>query len=415
MNRQFSTFITGLALMCAAPLPAIADEPGFREWLKEFRSDARAAGISDAVYTAAFANVVVNERVIQLNDDQPEFSRAVWDYLASAVSADRIEKGRLNLATHRELLTSIEVQYGVDAEVLVAIWGLESSYGSIMGSHDVLGALATLGWRGRRTAYGREQLIAALRIVQNGYAERSQLRGSWAGAMGHTQFIPTTYLAYAVDANGDGRRDVWGELSDVFASTANYLRASKYVKDSGWGVEVRLPLDFDYELSDADVSRAVAEWSAAGVTTTRGDLVDAFDPNKRGRIILPAGAKGPAFLTFENFDAILKYNRSTSYALAVAMLSDRIAGRSADLVVDWPRSDRPLSLTERRLLQEKLADNGFQPGPVDGVIGAGTRRALRAWQRSVGLPADGYASADMLMRLTDARPIESERGPDASN
>lgn len=414
MRPSLVALAAGLMLLsfsAAAP----AEEPDFDKWLKDFRTEARAAGIMDDVFTSATAGVVVNERVFQLNEDQPEFSRSVWDYLDSAVSAERVAKGRDNFATYRSLLSSIEADYGVDAEVIVAIWGLESSYGSILGSHDVLGALATLGWRGRRTSYGREQLIAALRILQNGYATRSQLKGSWAGAMGHTQFIPTTYLAYAVDADSDGFRDVWNDLPDVFASTANYLRASKYSKSGGWGVEVKLPADFDFELSDGDTKRAIAEWSAAGVVGARGDLIGLFDPNKRGRIILPAGARGPAFLTFENFDAILKYNRSTSYALAVSMLSDRIAGRNAPLLAEWPRGDRALSLAERLLLQEQLAAKGFSPGAIDGVIGAGTRRALRDWQRSVGMPADGYASAEALTRLSDAgEPRSSNNGSDAN-
>jgi membrane-bound lytic murein transglycosylase B len=269
-----------------------------------------------------------------------------------------------------------------------------------MGDHDVIGALATLGWKGRRTGYGREQLIGALKILQNGYATRAQLRGSWAGAMGQTQFIPTTYLVYAVDHGGDGQRNIWTDLDDVFASTANYLRASDYRHGAPWGFEVTLPAGFDYALADVDVTKAAIEWAGAGVAVVNHNLGNGIDPNTRGRIFLPAGAKGPAFIVFENFEAILKYNRSTSYALAVGLLADHLAGREKPIRAPWPRTDRALSLDERKALQQALKDKGFDPGPIDGVIGAGTKRALKSWQKSAGVPADGYASLDTLTRLT---------------
>jgi membrane-bound lytic murein transglycosylase B len=268
-----------------------------------------------------------------------------------------------------------------------------------MGDHDVIGALATLGWKGRRTAYGREQLIGALKIIQNRYATREELRGSWAGAMGQTQFIPTTYLVYAFDHDGDGRRDIWGNLGDVFSSTANYLKASKFGADAPWGVEVKIPAGFDYGLADVDVKKPLVEWAAMGVLAQSGALTDRHDPNLRGRIMLPAGARGPAFLVFENFEAILKYNRSTSYALAVGMLARRLAGSEEGIVAAWPRDDRALSLAERMALQQALKDKGFDPGPVDGVIGAGTKKALKAWQKSAGEPEDGYASLAILEKL----------------
>ena len=378
---------------------ATPDTVSFNDWLQGFRAEAQAAGIRAEIIDDAFSTVKLNERVFELNDNQPEFSRNIWDYLDSAVSETRVQNGLTKQAENRTLLTTIEQTYNVDASIVVAIWGLESSYGAIMGSHDALGALATLAWQGRRTGYGRSQLIGALQIIQNGYAKRDQLLGSWAGAMGHTQFIPTTYLSYAVDHDGDGRRDIWSNLGDVFASTANYLSVSKYRSGVSWGAEILLPEGFDYSLTDG-TKRAVAEWAAAGVDTAYGSLIGTFDPNLRGRIIVPAGAKGPAFIVFENFEAILKYNRSTAYALAVGMLSDKVAGRSTPLKTSWPRDDRALSLGERKRLQQALLDHGFDPGPIDGVIGAGTKRALRSWQKSRSLPADGYASAAVLTTLT---------------
>lgn len=376
-----------------------AGEPGFDEWLTGFRAEAAAAGIRADIIDLAFDGVALNQRVFELNDNQPEFSRTVWEYLDGAVSEKRIADGRARVAENKALLDRIEAEFGVDQEIVAAIWGLESSYGKIMGDHDVIGALATLGWKGRRTGYGREQLIGALKILQNGYATRDQLKGSWAGAMGQTQFIPTTYLVYAVDHGGDGQRNIWTDLDDVFASTANYLSASKYEHGARWGFEVALPEGFDYALADADTRKPVIEWAAAGVAGRTLNLATDIDPNTRCRVFLPAGARGPAFLVFENFEAILKYNRSTSYALAVGLLSDRIAGRNDPVVGEWPRGDRALSLAERMALQQALKDKGFDPGPVDGVIGAGTKKALKAWQKSEGLPEDGYASLDTLSRL----------------
>ena len=402
-NRPSRTLIGLAAAWCAnfaLAGVAFAQPTDFQAWLEGFRAEAAAAGISADVLDENLANLTINERVYELNDNQPEFSRGIWDYLDSAISETRVADGRASFAENRIALTLIEEAYGVDAEIIAAIWGLESSYGKIMGDYDVIQALATLAYEGRRTGYGRSQLIGALKILQNGYATRDDLKGSWAGAMGHTQFIPTTYLVYAVDHDGDGKRDLWRTLGDVFASTANYLSASNYTQNEPWGVEVRLPGSFDYALADVSIYKPVVEWSSLGLVPVRGDsLIGAFDPNMRGRLIIPAGARGPAFLVFDNFGAILKYNRSTAYALAVSLLSEEIAGRSGRVVGVWPRDDRPLSLDERKALQQALTDRGFDPGPVDGIIGAGTRRALRQWQQQAGLPADGYASAAVLEAL----------------
>jgi len=397
---RFFKSLAALALAAIAAQPALANEPSFENWLKSFRSEAAAAGIRREIIDLALDGVVMNQRVLELNDNQPEFARSVWDYLDSAVSTKRITDGRAKIAENLALLDRVEAEFGVDQEIIAAIWGLESSYGAVMGDYDVFSALATLAWKGRRTAYGREQLIGALKILQNGFADRAQLRGSWAGAMGQTQFIPTTYLVYAVDHGGDGKRNIWTDLDDVFASTANYLRASGYRANAPWGFEVQLPSGFDYALADVDVTKAVIEWAGAGISGVHVNLAADIDPNAHGRILLPAGAKGPAFLVFDNFEAILKYNRSTSYALAVGLLADHFANRQQPIAAAWPRTDRALTLDERKALQQALKDKGFDPGPVDGVIGAGTKRALKAWQQSTGQPADGYASLDTLTRLT---------------
>ncbi|NOX81451.1 MAG: lytic murein transglycosylase [Alphaproteobacteria bacterium] len=388
------------ALWAASVAPSMAQNPNFTTWLEGFRAEATAAGISAEVFDAAFEGVSVNERVYELNDNQPEFSRAIWSYLDSAVSEARITGGRTKMAEQGSLLSVIEQAYGVDAEIIVAIWGLESSYGAILGNYDVIQALATLAFEGRRTGFGRTQLIGALKIIQNGYADRDELKGSWAGAMGHTQFIPTTYLSYAVDHDADGRRDIWNNLGDVFASTANYLSVSGYRQNEAWGAEAHLPAGFDYALADASIRKPLVEWAAMGLTQPTGaSLLQRFDPNMRSRLILPAGARGPAFLVFDNFGAILKYNRSTAYALAVGLLSEEVAGRSGRVATLWPREDKPLALDQRKALQQALIDRGYNPGPVDGIIGAGTKRALRSWQKAAGLPADGYASMAVLNAL----------------
>ncbi|HXI86248.1 MAG TPA: lytic murein transglycosylase [Parvularculaceae bacterium] len=399
--RRLAVAILGVLAISGLSLgPANARAADFHAWLESFRAEAAAAGISKSVMDKAFLDLKADPHVIDLNDNQPEFTRAIWDYLDTAVSDKRVADGRQAFDQNKALLTKIGADYGVDPEVIVAIWGIESSYGALPGNYDAIQSLATLAWKGRRSAYGRAQLIGALKIIQNGYATREQLKGSWAGALGQTQFVPTTYLAYAVDADGDGHRDIWTNLGDIFASTANYLAASRYASGDPWGVEVTLPAGFDYSLADSDTYRALAEWSASGVAALAGELVEQFDPNLRARVLLPAGSKGPAFLVFQNFEAILHYNNSTAYALAVGLLAQRIKGAETPMVTAaWPRDDRPLTLDERKALQQALKDKGFDPGPVDGVIGAGTKRALRAWQKSRNLPPDGYASGAVLQAL----------------
>lgn len=400
--RRVAAGVAAVAFAACGVATAQETSPDLQTWIADFKAEAVAAGVSPNIYDEALAGLTIDESVYEANDNQPEFSKAVWQYLDSAVSETRVANGRKKLAANRITLAQVEAEYGVDAEIIVAIWGLESAYGAVMGNHDAIRALATLAWQGRRTSFGRAQLIGALKILQNGYATRDELRGSWAGAMGQTQFIPTTYLAYAIDADKDGRRDIWSNLGDVFSSTANYLSKSNYRVDTPWGVEVKLPADFDYAQAAPNVRKALAEWAASDVKGARGSLIGSYDPNLRARLIVPAGARGPAFLVFPNFEAILKYNRSTAYALAVGMLSDAVVGGPAKTAGAWPRGDRPLSLSERKSLQAALAAKGFEPGPADGVIGANTKKALRAWQRSIGLPADGYASADLLTRLLGA-------------
>lgn len=392
------------AVPAPAPLPSdiAEDAQTFAAFVEQFRIDAVAAGIDPALYDREMATAAPLPTVRKAQDNQPEFVRPMWDYVDGATSTARVSTGRQKYADAKPLLTEVGEAYGVAPETIVAIWGMESSYGRILGDTDILSALGTLAYRGGRQTFGRAQLIAALRIIQNGDATREQLKGSWAGAMGQTQFIPTTYLGHAVDHDGDGKKDLWSDRGDVFASTANYLAKSGYKAGIPWGFEVSLPDGFDYALAERSIERSVGSWMTMGMSVPEGSVSERIDLNEPASIILPAGAAGPAFLITDNFRAILRYNNSTAYALGVATLSDAVAERPTALAQDWPRTDRPLSRTERMALQQALTDAGYTPGPVDGIVGAGTRGALRAWQRDQGLPADGYASAAVLERLAGA-------------
>lgn len=367
----------------------------FSRWVAEFRTIARAAGIDEATLQIAFNNVHVIPRVIELDRAQPEFTRAVWDYLDNAVSTQRIVRGQDKLLQLRPVVQPIAARYGVPAEILVAIWGMESNYGSFVGDIPTIDALATLGFEGRREAWARDQLLAALKILQNRDIDRAQMIGSWAGAMGQTQFLPSNFLAYAVDADGDGRRDIWGSRPDVMASTANFLASSGWQAGQPWGLEVRLPPGFDYARADADVRQATTQWSNDGVQSMNGAPLPTLADSS---ILLPASARGPAFLVGPNFRTILRYNNSTSYALAVGLLAQQMAGGPATQAF-WPRDLQLLSRSQLLALQTALNIRGFDSGTPDGIMGPATQRGLRQYQRSLGLPADGYPTLDLLQRL----------------
>nr|WP_029528454.1 lytic murein transglycosylase [Polaromonas glacialis] len=367
----------------------------FARWVAEFRTGARAAGIDEATLHLAFDNVRLIPRVIASDRAQPEFTRAVWDYLDSALSPQRVTRGQDKLLELRPVVDTMAVRYGVPAEVLVAIWGMESNYGSFVGDIPTIDALATLGFEGRREAWARGQLLAALKILQSGDIERAQMIGSWAGAMGQTQFLPSNFLAYAVDADGDGRRDIWGSVPDVMASTANFLTRAGWQAGQLWGIEVRLPPGFDYARADLEVRQPTLAWAAEGVQSMNGTLLPALE---EASILLPAGARGPAFLVGANFRTILRYNNSTSYALAVGLLAQQLSGGPA-VQTAWPRELMPLSRSQVLALQTALSARGFDSGPPDGVMGPATQRGVRHYQRSLGLPADGYPTEELLQRL----------------
>lgn len=367
---------------------------GFENWIREFRSRALAEGISADTFDHAFRDVRFNESVIEQDRNQSEFTRAIWQYLDSAVSDTRVRNGRAALRRHGDLLADIEARYGVEAEVVVAIWGLESSYGSFRGNTPLIEALATLAHDGRRGAFFEQQLIAALRIVQSGDVAPSEMTGSWAGAMGHTQFIPTSYLEHAVDFRGTGRRDIWSDdPTDALASAASYLARHGWTEGQPWGVEVTLPRGFDH--GAASGAQPVGRWQSMGVRRAGGG---ALPDHGQAELFLPAGHAGPAFLTFGNFNVIKRYNNANSYAMAVGRLAHRLAG-GGPIRGEWPREDRPLTFDERSELQQRLTRKGFDTRGVDGRIGPNTLAAVRRYQAAQGLIPDGYVSLALLERL----------------
>jgi len=387
------------AAVVAGPAQTASSEMGheqrFARWVAGFSTDARAAGIADATLRLAFDDIRFIPRAIELDSAQPEFTRAVWDYLDSAVSAQRIVRGQDRLLLSRPAVNAAAARYGVPAEILVAIWGMESNYGSNVGDIPTIDALATLGFEGRREAWARGQLLAALKILQNRDIDRAQMVGSWAGAMGQTQFLPSNFLAYAVDADGDGRRDIWGSIPDVMASTANFLARSGWQSGQPWGVEVRLPPGFDLALADGEQRRPASTWAGLGVQTMDGAPLPALADTA---LLLPAGARGPAFIVGPNFRTILRYNNATSYALAVGLLAKALGG-GAPVQATWPRDLQALSRSQLLALQTALNTRGFDSGTPDGAMGPATRNAIRHYQQSLGLPADGYPTLELLQRL----------------
>lgn len=363
----------------------------FQQWLQEFRRHAASEGISEATLRNALDNVRYRERVIELDRFQPEFVRPIWEYLDTAVSSTRIDNGREKLADHRDTAMEMQQRFGVPAEIIVAIWGIESNYGSNFGDFSTLEALATLAYDGRRRDFARGELMAALRIIDQGDIAADQMKGSWAGAMGHTQFIPSSFEAYAVDGDGNGKRDIWGSIPDVMASTANYLARAGWQTGQPWGTEVRLPEGFDYAQTERLSS---AEWHQQGVRAIQGELPN-FDS---AAIVIPSGANGPAFLAGPNFRAILRYNNATSYALAVAKLGDAIAGRGG-IEQSWPRDQATLTRDDVQELQRRLNQVGYSVGGADGVMGPNTRQGLRNFQRDQGLIPDGFATQELLDQL----------------
>jgi len=375
--------------------PGSSGDASFDEWRGQFRNRALAAGLAPALLDRELAGLTPNPRVISLDSAQPEFSKPVGDYIKGTVSDDRIARGQRYRA-ELPFWGGIEQRFGVPRDVLIAVWAMESGFGAIQGDFDVIRCMASLAFHGRRRAFAEGELIAALKIIESGEADRGRLKGSWAGAMGQTQFLPSNYLATAVDGDGDGRRDIWGSSNDALASAANLLAKGGWTRGEGWAREVIAPPGFDYSLTEGP--RETPDWWAGlGLKPADGRGWSGADAAAKAMLAAPAGAGGPIFLLFPNHFAIRKYNNSTAYALGIGLLADRFAG-GGPLVRAWP-IEVPLGIGDRIAAQTALARLGFDPGAPDGVVGVNTRTALRAWQKARGLTADGYLSMDMVRRL----------------
>ncbi len=381
----------------AAPDPAMQPVPnaGFDAWVAAFRPRAEAQGISPSTFDAAFRNAGFVPGVIERDRNQTEFTRTLEDYLAIAASDERVRNGQAALRQYGPTLAQIAARYEVEPQVVVAVWGLESSYGTRRGDVPVISALATLAYEGRRGAFFEQQLVAALRILQNGDTSPQGMTGSWAGAMGHTQFIPTSYLAYAVDFTGDGRRDIWSDdPTDLLASTAAYLERSGWRRGQPWGVEVRLPAGFSGPVGRG-TTRSASSWAAQGVRNMDGRPVPDHGP---ASILTPMGASGPAFMVFPNFAVILRYNNSESYAIGIGHLSDRLVG-GPPIRGAFPPDAQGMTIADRQELQRRLTAAGFDTEGSDGVIGPRTRAAISGYQAQQGLPVTGEPSLALLAQL----------------
>lgn len=390
-----------LELLAFALLPVLAHanpappEPGFGAWLETFRTTAVEKGISAATLDAALTGAQPVERVVELDRRQPEFLQTFSDYLGRRLTPAQLARGEAMLAEHASLLDVVEAKTGVPRSVLVAFWGLETNYGRTLGSFNIPVALATLAWEGRRSSFFESQLIDALRIVEAGHVAALDMNGSWAGAMGHMQFMPSTFRAYAVDGDGDGRIDLWGSVADAMHSAGNYLKAAGWRSGEPVAREVRLPPNFDWRQARVAHRMALRNWDALGVRPAD----DGPWPAVAGpaAIVLPQGWQGPAYMVFDNFDVVMRWNRSVNYALAVAQLAQQLAGGAA--LASGPGETGALTSAQVQAMQRQLNELGFDAGAADGLIGPRTQSALRRFQVGQGLPADGYPAPSVLARV----------------
>jgi membrane-bound lytic murein transglycosylase B len=397
MHRR--TFVIASILLPLAGGPALADAK-FEAFIQTLWPVAKANGISRSLFDAAFEGITEPDPlVLKLANNQPEFTSTTSAYLEKAVTPIRIETGREMKEANAKLLSAIEKKYGVDRHILLGIWGMESNFGKDKGSMKVMRSLATLMYSGRRKQFAREQFVAALKILKRGVVKPENFTGSWAAAMGHTQFIPTSYLSYAVDWTGDGTKDIWNSKEDALASTANYLAKAGWKNDRPWGWEVELPKNFNKALIGRRHWKTVAEWEKLGIT--RADGKDFGSMSADAFVMVPQGVDGPRFLVTRNFLAIMDYNISHSYALAVGHLADRIRGQGA-FVGAWPDVDFDLSFEQRVELQKRLNALGYNTGGDDGRFGARTYEAIIAFQKTAGLPLDGRPSLKLLERVRKA-------------
>ncbi len=395
MRTLFPVALATALLTGLATTPLHASTPDFASCLSGLQERASQQNLSPRA-VAAVTTMEQQQRVLELDRRQPEFVQTFGQYLAARLSEDRIRRGRELYARHRAFLDQLAARYGVPGHYLVAFWGLETNYGSYLGNMPTLDSLATLACDPRRGDYFADEFLTALRVMDREALEPGQMRGSWAGAMGHTQFMPSNYLRYAVDGDGDGRIDLWGSKQDALASGANFLQHLGWQEGVRWGREVILPEGFDYRLTGRGNAQPVRDWAALGVRGTDGNPLPQADIE--GAILVPAGHRGPAFLVYDNFAVIMKWNRSEAYALSVGLLADRIAG-GGPLRRPPPADQQALSRAEVESLQLALNERGYDAGEADGVMGPATRGAVRAFQQDAGLVSDGYPDRSVLDAL----------------
>ena len=414
---RFRLRTVSILLSTLCPPPAMAQQalPSAAAWqgcLSALAAQAPVHGLPARAVQQRTTGLQPDPEVLAALDHQPEFSTPIWDYLSGLVDAERVADGRAALRQWQVPLAAIERRYGVDPATVVAVWGVESNFGRQRGSRPLLRSLATLSCAGRRQAFFRGELFASLRILQHGDIAPEQLTGSWAGAFGQTQFMPSTFERIAVDFDGDGRRDLVGSAVDALASTANYLARSGWQRGETWGLPAKLPAGYQPPVGGRRETRGLEFWRQQGLRTLSGASLPAG--NRPAALLQPAGPKGPAFLVFRNFNAIYSYNASISYTLAIALLSDQLRGRPAPRLV-WPTDDPGTSRAERREIQQRLLDLGYPVGAADGMVGDRTREAIQAEQRKHGLPADGRAGQRVLQLLRGAVPASAAAGSAGSS
>jgi lytic murein transglycosylase len=399
--------VFGASVLMSTAIASQTD-PSFDTCVKGLRQSVLAQGITPSVFDQAMAGIKPDPDVLKAFSFQPEFRTAIWDYLAGLVDQERVDDGRAKLQEWSKVLAEAEQKFGVDRHVIVAVWGVESNFGRIQGKRELVRSLATLICADKRQAFFRGEFLATLRILQNGDIAPELLVGSWAGAFGQTQFMPTTYQSLAVDFDGDGRRDIVGSVPDALGSTANFLKRAGWVTGQPWGVEVSLPANYSGP-SGRRTKQTLAQWKNLGIrpvaaATRAGQQAKPHvlpSDQTQAALLLPAGPKGPAFLVFRNFDAIYSYNAAESYALAIAYLSDRLKGGGV-IQTPWPTDDPGTSRAERREIQQALAGLGYDIGDIDGLIGAKTRQAISDFQKSTGMPVNGHAGQQVLRALRGA-------------
>ncbi|MCI5123209.1 MAG: lytic murein transglycosylase [Candidatus Electrothrix sp. AR5] len=372
----------------------------FKEWLSFFKKEAKRKGISRNAVHTAFKNVQLIDKVVRLDRKQTEYSLSFTNYISNSISISRIKRGKRKIKENAKILQRIQYKYGIPPEVLVALWGLESDFGGFTGNFSTVNTLATLAYEGRRRDFFTNELFCALAMLDSGNITVQEMKGSWAGAMGQPQFMPSTFYYYAVDGNGDGKKDLWKNTNDVLSSAANYLSQSTWKTGEKWGVEVTLPKSFDPYEAQLSVEKTLHQWRLLGVKKSNGK--ELRGTTLKGSILLPSGLSGPAFLVFHNFRVIREWNKSVNYALAVGHLSDRLTG-SAPLVGLNKQRDKNLSRQDALLIQNILSSLGYYKDKIDGMVGLKSRKAIREYQKDRGVPADGYPSDDLIIQLKKER------------